>query len=93
VISWDGASAQRIYDLMARGELPHFSDLARRGLRAEYALAPNPTLTFTAHSSLATGALPARTGLVSNAFHDARILSTGTVRPPMNPSTRPSRCG
>ena len=70
LISWDGGSAGRVYDLMQAGYLPHFAALAGQGLRAEYAQSVDPPLTGPAQNSLATGAFPARTGIVSNAFHN-----------------------
>lgn len=71
VISWDGAPAGQVQDWMDSGDLPHFAELAQQGRQAVYAQAPDPPLTFTAHASLVSGALPARTGLVSNNFHDS----------------------
>lgn len=69
LISFDGGPAEVIQTLMAEGELPTFAALAQRGLRAEYALSVDPPLTAPAQSSIATGAYPNRTGLVSNTFH------------------------
>jgi len=71
LVSWDGARADLIEAWMAGGLLPHFADLARQGLRAEYALSVEPPLTAAAHSSIASGCLPGRTGIVSNAYHNS----------------------
>jgi predicted AlkP superfamily pyrophosphatase or phosphodiesterase len=57
---------------MEDGELPHFSALARMGVRAVNARVVDPSLTFPVHNSLASGSLPARTGIVSNAYHEPR---------------------
>ena len=70
VISWDGARAGMMYDWIADGALPHFAALAAQGVRAEYARSIDPSLTAAAHNSIATGSYPARTGIVSNSFHN-----------------------
>lgn len=69
LISWDGARADLIYKMMAEGLLPNFRNLAENGLRAEYAVSIDPSLTAAAHNSMATGCYPDRTGIVSNSFH------------------------
>jgi predicted AlkP superfamily pyrophosphatase or phosphodiesterase len=71
LISWDGARADLIDQWMSEGLLPHFADLARQGLRAEYAQSVEPSLTAAVHSSIASGSFPARTGIVSNAYHNS----------------------
>jgi len=70
LISWDGAPADDIDALQARGELPHFSRLASAGVRAGFARSIYPSLTAPAHASIATGALPDRTGIVANIYHN-----------------------
>jgi predicted AlkP superfamily phosphohydrolase/phosphomutase len=70
VICWDGGGADLVYDLMGDGSLPNFAALAARGVHAEYALSVDPTLTASAMNTIATGAYPARTGIVSNAYHN-----------------------
>jgi predicted AlkP superfamily pyrophosphatase or phosphodiesterase len=70
VIAWDGGRADLVYELMAEERLPHFSALAREGLRAEWLQTVDPSLTAPAHSTLASGDLPTLTGIVSNAFHN-----------------------
>lgn len=69
MISWDGAQAKSVYDLMDAGHLPHFKALAQEGLRAEWLQPVDPSLTSTAHSVLTSGDLPSLTGIVSDAFH------------------------
>jgi predicted AlkP superfamily phosphohydrolase/phosphomutase len=71
VISFDGASAGRVQDGMARGLLPTFQSLAQRGVSAESVLTITPSLTAAAHASLATGCYPAKTGIVGNIYHNS----------------------
>lgn len=70
LISWDAGRADIVYDLMARGLMPNFANMADNGLRAEYAQSIDPSLTAPAHNSMATGCYPSKTGIVSNSFHD-----------------------
>jgi predicted AlkP superfamily pyrophosphatase or phosphodiesterase len=69
VIVWDAGQAKMVYQLMEDGLLPHFSQLARQGKRAEYAQSIDPTLSAPAQAVLVTGSTPSHTGIVSNAFH------------------------
>jgi hypothetical protein len=55
-IALDGGRADRMYDWMGDGTLPHFAALAAQGVRAEYARLIDPSLTAAAHNSIATGA-------------------------------------
>ncbi|MCK4900217.1 MAG: alkaline phosphatase family protein [Anaerolineales bacterium] len=71
LISWDGAPAGKVYELMAEGELQNFDALARRGLRADFAQSVDPSLTAAAQNSLASGSLPMHTGIVSNKYHNS----------------------
>ena len=70
VISWDSGRADKVYALMDQGALPHFKALADRGLRAKYARSVDPTLSAAAQNSISTGCYPAKTGLVSNSYHN-----------------------
>lgn len=70
VISWDGAQAEMIQELMADGTLPHFAALAKSGVQAEYAQSVDPSLTAAAQNSISTGSYPSHTGMVSNSFHN-----------------------
>ncbi len=70
LISWDGAPASKINQLMSDGELGTFVALAEQGIRAEYAQSVDPSLTAAAQNSLSTGYLPMRTGFVSNEYHN-----------------------
>ena len=51
-------------------DTPAMDHMAAEGMTAEYLQPVFPTLTFPNHYSIATGALPARHGLVGNAFPD-----------------------
>ncbi len=70
VISWDGAPAEAIDELLLEGELPTFESIASSGLRAAYAQTVDPSLTAAAQNSIASGSFPARTGIVSNIHHN-----------------------
>ena len=59
-----------VYNWMTTGQLPNFANLAANGVRAEYAITVDPSLTASAHNSISTGSYPNRTGIVSNAFHN-----------------------
>jgi predicted AlkP superfamily pyrophosphatase or phosphodiesterase len=65
LISWDGTR----HDYPERTRLPALERLERDGVRTQ--LVPVfPTNTFPNHVSLATGAYPARHGIVGNSFLD-----------------------
>jgi hypothetical protein len=73
MISFDAVSGARLARLMAReGALPAggYRRLAERGFSAERSLPPTPSLTAVTHVTLATGALPEQTGIVSNTMLD-----------------------
>jgi len=69
LICWDGGRADLVEGLMTGGKMPNFDTLARRGVRAEYAQSVDPPLSASAQNSISTGSYPARTGIVSNAYH------------------------
>lgn len=56
---------------------PHLQALARRGLAAEGVEGVFPTLTYPSHTTLSTGARPARHGIVYNTRFDPQ---SGSVR-------------
>ena len=70
LISFDGLAGTRLARLMKEGKLPAFSRLAARGFSAERSVPPTPSLTSVSHVTIATGALPRDTGIVSNTFLD-----------------------
>lgn len=70
LISFDGAPANLVYDMMQSGELPNFLSLSDQGVRAEYARSVNPSLTSPAQNSISSGSLPEKSGIVGNKFHN-----------------------
>ena len=66
VISWDGVR----HDYPERADLPALARMAREGARAERLIPVFPSSTFPTHVSLATGARPARHGIIDNRFRD-----------------------
>jgi hypothetical protein len=72
LISLDGAGAADLHRYYEQGEFDRVRGLRRffeDGVVAAGLVPVNPTLTSTNHASLATGALPSRTGIVSNTVH------------------------
>lgn len=67
LLSMDGVR----WDYLGRQPLPAFSAMAARGLSAGSLVPPFPSLTFVSHTTLATGCLPARHGIVANVFLEA----------------------
>lgn len=70
LVSWDGARADLIYEMIEAGFMPNFANLLNNGIHAEYAASIDPSLTAPAHSSISTGLYPDQTGIVSNTFHN-----------------------
>src|SRR5690349_19713759 len=64
LVSIDGLRAQIYRD--ERWPAPVLHELARRGAIALAARSVFPALTYPAHATLVTGALPARHGIVDN---------------------------
>lgn len=69
VVSIDGLSWQRLQPLLPR--LPHLEKLARQGAAGPLQ-SVFPSMTWAAHTSLATGLLPGRHGVLGNRFVDRR---------------------
>lgn len=71
VLSLDGAAAETLHRLWKQGVLTAggFSQFFEKGQVADRLVPVNPTLTAVNHISLATGAEPGATGIVSNTFH------------------------
>jgi len=72
LLSLDGLAALRHRELLREGAYHDPAGLAafeRGGYVVERALPAEPTLTAVSHASIATGAFPAVTGIVSNRFH------------------------
>ena len=103
LISTDGANPEMVDALIRSGVLPAdtgFGRLRRTGVSAREHLPATPSLTFGAHMTLATGSIPARHNISSNALHPVAgtIASTmsGTLAPiggyslaPLGPAARP----
>ncbi len=80
LLSLDGFSAVRHRRLIAAGAYHDAAGLAafeQWGYVVEHAIPAEPTLTAVSHASIATGAMPTATGIVSNRFH---VLGTGITQ-------------
>jgi predicted AlkP superfamily pyrophosphatase or phosphodiesterase len=77
LLSLDGASTEDLHRLWRDGALTAggFRQFFEKGEVAERLVPVNPTLTAVNHISLATGAVPGQTGIVSNSFHPADAAS------------------
>ncbi len=73
LVSFDGLGGVRLGQLLEAGRLRAggFDEFLERGVVAGRAVTVTPSLTSVAHVSAITGALPSRTGIVSNVFHRA----------------------
>jgi predicted AlkP superfamily pyrophosphatase or phosphodiesterase len=60
-------------DYLERADVPALRRLAARGLRAAGLVPPFPSKTFPSFTSMATGLVPARHGIVSNTIDDPAI--------------------
>ncbi|MGH9369557.1 MAG: alkaline phosphatase family protein [Thermoanaerobaculia bacterium] len=73
LLSFDGVGGERLARLLEQpGKLPHggFRRIAERGLYARRSRPPVPSLTAPSHVTHVTGALPEKTGIVSNEMLD-----------------------
>ncbi len=73
LVSFDGVAGERLAKLLEEaGKLPHggFRRIAERGLFARRSRPPTPSLTAVSHVTHVTGALPQKTGIVSNDMLD-----------------------
>jgi predicted AlkP superfamily pyrophosphatase or phosphodiesterase len=73
LVSFDGVSGEGLARLLEEpGKLPHggFRRIAERGLFARRSRPPSPSLTAVSHVTHVTGALPEKTGIVSNEMLD-----------------------
>ncbi len=86
VISLGGAGADRVRAYMAMGTMPALAGLKAQGAMAEYALSVDPSLSAPAQASMATGAYPVATGVVSDRYHIASdefgVAVDALTRPP-----------
>lgn len=63
VISWDAVGSE---DLALLETLPHFKALLERSASCRHVKSVYPSLTYPAHTSIVTGRVPARHGVVNN---------------------------
>ncbi len=67
----DGANANVLYDMAARGEAPNLARLMEMGTTyAHGAMSSCPTVTLANHTSILTGAYPGHHGILHNAWWD-----------------------
>lgn len=67
LVSIDGLRPDFYLDPVAHGaELPAFRSLMREGVYAEAVEGVYPTVTYPSHTSIVTGALPSRHGILNN---------------------------
>jgi predicted AlkP superfamily pyrophosphatase or phosphodiesterase len=74
MISVDGLAAHYIDD--PKAEMPTLRALASDGARADSMRASNPTVTWPNHTTLVTGVVPARHGVVGNNYFDRATQQT-----------------
>lgn len=103
LISTDGANPDIIDAFIRSGALPAdtgFGRLRRTGVSARENVPATPSLTFGAHMTLATGSIPARHNISSNALHAVAgplaATMSGTLAPiggyslnPLGPAAQP----
>ncbi|MDZ7733054.1 MAG: alkaline phosphatase family protein [Acidimicrobiia bacterium] len=67
----DGANANVVHDLLARGEIPNIARLLSMGTAFGHgAMSSLPTVTLANHTSILTGAHPGHHGILHNAWWD-----------------------
>jgi len=67
----DGANANVLYDMAARGEAPNVARLISMGTALGFgAMSSLPTVTLANHTSILTGAYPGHHGILNNAWYD-----------------------
>jgi hypothetical protein len=67
----DGANANVLYDLVARGDAPNIARLLQMGTAFRHgAMSSLPTVTLANHTSILTGAHPGHHGILHNAWWD-----------------------
>lgn len=70
VISFDGMRQDVTENYMESGVMPNMQKLREQGVWAGEPETITPSLTAPSHAAMSTGAKPAKTGVVSNQFHD-----------------------
>jgi phosphonoacetate hydrolase len=67
----DGANANVLYDMAARGEAPNVARLLELGSAMGFgAMSSLPTVTLANHTAILTGAYPGHHGILNNAWYD-----------------------
>ncbi|MBS4220943.1 alkaline phosphatase family protein [Bacillus sp. FJAT-49711] len=69
IVSFDGMRHDYLEGFMRKGDMPHFSEVADKGMKAKNIQTIFPSLTSASHAAIATGARPSSTGMVSNEIH------------------------
>jgi hypothetical protein len=70
----DGANANVLYDLAARGEAPNIARLLEMGTAMGHgAMSSLPTVTLANHTAILTGAYPGHHGILNNAWYDRAV--------------------
>jgi predicted AlkP superfamily pyrophosphatase or phosphodiesterase len=77
MISVDGLAGHYLDD--PKAEMPAIRALAAAGARADSMRASNPTVTWPNHTTLVTGVVPARHGVVGNNYFDRATGKTVTL--------------
>jgi phosphonoacetate hydrolase len=79
----DGANANVLYDLAARGEAPNIARLMASGSTMGHgAMSSLPTVTLANHTSILTGAHPGHHGILHNAWWDRRAAAQVVTNSP-----------
>lgn len=71
VVSFDGMGYVDTQRYKNKGMMPNLQAFEKRAAQATDFVTVTPSLTAPSHAAMATGAGPARTGIVSNHFHSA----------------------
>lgn len=71
VVSFDGLGYMDAQRYMDKGILRNLQDFKQQAAYASDFVTVTPSLTAPSHATMATGAAPAETGIVSNQFHTA----------------------
>lgn len=66
IISFDGMRHDLTEEYIDSGMLPNFKKVKKTGLMAEDIRTIYPSLTMSSHAAISTGAMPAKTGMISN---------------------------
>ncbi|WP_181884581.1 alkaline phosphatase family protein [Neobacillus piezotolerans] len=69
VISFDGMRQDFLGTNIKQGIMPHFKEVADKGMYAENIQTIFPSLTSASHAAIATGTKPSESGMVSNEIH------------------------